>query len=112
MDTPEVPQAIPGLPDNAYRPLKPGESYEPLVAPHAALPELTWRVVALGLGMTVLFSAAAAYIALKLGQGIETAIPIAILAVGCSALIAATATSMPSTNHTSPAEISRMLPNR
>ena len=90
MDTPELPQAIPGLPDNAYRPLKPGERYEPLVAPHAVIPELTWRVVALGLGMTVLFSAAASYIALKLGQGIETAIPIAILAVGCSALIAAT----------------------
>jgi putative OPT family oligopeptide transporter len=90
MDTPEVPQAIPGLPDNAYRLLKPGERYEPLVPPQATVPELTWRVVALGLGMTVLFSAAAAYIALKLGQGIETAIPIAILAVGCSALIAAT----------------------
>jgi len=89
MDTPEAPQVIPGLPDNAYRPLAPGERYHPLVAPEASVPELTPRAIVLGLAMTVLFSAAAAYIALKLGQGVETAIPIAILAVGCSALIAA-----------------------
>lgn len=89
MDTPETPQLIPGLPENAYRPLKPGEKYEPLIAPERVVPEVTTRSVVLGLGMTVLFSAAAAYIALKLGQGIETAIPIAILAVGCSALLGA-----------------------
>jgi putative OPT family oligopeptide transporter len=88
MDTP-TPDRIPGLPDNAYRPLEPGESYQPLIAPERVVPELTWRATALGLFMTVLFSAAAAYIALKLGQGVETAIPIAILAVGCSALVAA-----------------------
>jgi len=89
MDTPETPQLIPGLPENAYRPLKPGEKYEPLIAPERVVPEVTTRSVVLGLGMTVLFSAAAAYIALKLGQGIETAIPIAILAVGFSALLGA-----------------------
>jgi putative OPT family oligopeptide transporter len=89
MDTPEAPQAIPGLPENAYRPLKPGETYEPLIAAGRTVPEVTPRSVALGLAMTVLFSAAAAYIALKLGQGIETAIPIAILAVGYSALLGA-----------------------
>ena len=90
MDTPENPQVIPGLPENAYRPLKAGERYEPLIAPEREVPEVTMRATILGLGMTVLFSAAAAYIALKLGQGVETAIPIAILAVGCSALLAAT----------------------
>ncbi len=89
MDTPETPQPIPGLPENAYRPLKPGERYEPLIAPERVVPEVTTRSTVLGLFMTVLFSAAAAYIALKLGQGIETAIPIAILAVGCSALLGA-----------------------
>jgi putative OPT family oligopeptide transporter len=89
MDTPEAPQAIPGLPENAYRPLKPGETYEPLIAAGRNVPEVTARSVALGLAMTVLFSAAAAYIALKLGQGIETAIPIAILAVGYSAMLGA-----------------------
>ncbi|OYV92297.1 MAG: oligopeptide transporter, OPT family [Acidobacteria bacterium 21-70-11] len=89
MDTPEAPQVIPGLPENAYRPLKPGETYEPLIAAGRNVPEVTARSVALGLAMTVLFSAAAAYIALKLGQGIETAIPIAILAVGYSAMLGA-----------------------
>ncbi len=89
MDTPEAPQAIPGLPENAYRPLKPGETYEPLIAAERNVPEVTARSVTLGLAMTVLFSAAAAYIALKLGQGVETAIPIAILAVGYSAMLGA-----------------------
>jgi putative OPT family oligopeptide transporter len=86
-DTPST-QPIPGLPENAYRPLKPGESYEPLIAAHQTVPEVTTRSTLLGLGMTLLFSFAAAYIALKLGQGIETAIPIAILAVGFSAFAA------------------------
>lgn len=89
MDETPSAQPIPGLPDNAYRPLAPGESYQPLIAPEQVVPELTWRAFVLGLAMTVLFSAAATYIALKLGQGIETAIPIAILAVGFSALVSA-----------------------
>lgn len=89
MDTPEQNQQIPGLPDNAYRPLEPGETYEPLVPASATPPEVSPRSAVLGLFMTVVFSAAAAYIALKLGQGIETAIPIAILAVGMSAMLGA-----------------------
>jgi putative OPT family oligopeptide transporter len=87
MDTPEPPQVIPGLPDNAYRPLEPGETYEPVIAPDRSVRELTPRAAVLGLAMALLFSAAAAFIALKLGQGIETAIPIAILAVGFSAVL-------------------------
>ena len=86
MDNSEKSQQIPGLPENAYRPLKPGEKYEPLVAPDRVTTEVSGRSITLGLAMTVLFSAAAAFIALKLGQGIETAIPIAILAVGFSAV--------------------------
>jgi hypothetical protein len=81
-----APRPLAGLPDNAYRPLAAGERYEPLVPAAVALRELTARSVTLGLAMTVLFSAAATFIALKLGQGIETAIPIAILAVGFSAV--------------------------
>jgi putative OPT family oligopeptide transporter len=88
MDTPEAPQVIPGLPDNAYRPLAPGERYEPVIAPERVVREVSPRSTLLGLGMTLLFSFAASYIALKLGQGIETAIPIAILAVGFSAFAA------------------------
>ncbi len=84
MDNIEKPQPVPGLPENAYRPLNPGEKYEPLIAPDRVMTEVSGRSIALGLAMTILFSAAAAFIALKLGQGIETAIPIAILAVGYS----------------------------
>jgi TRAP-type mannitol/chloroaromatic compound transport system permease large subunit len=74
------------LPENAYRELRPGEAYEPLVPSSAAAPEVTRRSIAFGLVMTTIFSAAAAYISLKLGQGIESAIPIAILAIGFSAI--------------------------
>ena len=74
------------LPDNAYRELAPGERYEPIVPAAASVPEVTARSIVFGLLMTVLFSAAAAFIALKLGQGIESAIPIAILAIGFSAV--------------------------
>jgi putative OPT family oligopeptide transporter len=74
------------LPDNAFRPLAPGESYEPVVPAAAAVAETTLRSLAQGALWAVVFSAAATYIALKLGQGIESAIPISILAVGYSAL--------------------------
>ncbi len=60
--------------------------------------EVTVRSVALGFGMAVLFSAAAAYIALKLGQGIESAIPISILAIGASALMARKSTLLENVN--------------
>jgi putative OPT family oligopeptide transporter len=75
------------LPDNAFRPLLPGERYESVVASGARVPEVTLRSLAQGLLWAVVFSAAATYIALKLGQGIESAIPISILAVGFSALV-------------------------
>ena len=74
------------LPENAYRELKPGESYIPIISQELGVPEVTRRSVIFGLLMIIIFSAAAAYIALKLGQGIETAIPISILAVGFSAV--------------------------
>lgn len=74
------------LPENAFRPLSPGERYESVVPPGARVPETTLRSVLQGLLWAVVFSAAATYIALKLGQGIESAIPISILAVGFSAL--------------------------
>jgi putative OPT family oligopeptide transporter len=75
-----------GLPDNAYRELAPGERYLPIVSAEATVPEVTARSIGFGLVMTAIFSAAAAYLALKLGQGIESAIPIAILAIGYSAI--------------------------
>jgi putative OPT family oligopeptide transporter len=75
------------LPENAFRPLVEGERYEPVVPADAPVPEVTVRSVAQGAAWAVVFSAAATYIALKLGQGIESAIPISILAVGYSALV-------------------------
>jgi putative OPT family oligopeptide transporter len=77
------------LPDNAFRPLAPGETYAPIVPAAAVVPEVTVRSVVQGALWAVVFSAAATYIALKLGQGIESAIPISILAVGYSSFATA-----------------------
>ena len=75
-----------GLPENAYRELKPGETYRPILVPEQQYPEVTPWSVGWGIVMAVLFSAAAAYSGLKIGQVFEAAIPIAILAVGISTL--------------------------
>ena len=72
------------LPENAHRELKPGEEYQPLLSPQKNYPEVTPWSVTIGLIMTVIFSAAAAYLGLKVGQVFEAAIPIAIIAVGLS----------------------------
>lgn len=73
-----------GLPENAFRPLRPGETYEPIMSPRKKYPEVNLWSVLWGIGMAILFSAAAAYLGLKVGQVFEAAIPIAILAVGIS----------------------------
>ena len=72
------------LPENAFRELKPGENYTPLMSPDKKYPEVNLWSVLWGIGMAVLFSAAAAYLGLKVGQVFEAAIPIAIIAVGVS----------------------------
>ena len=73
-----------GLPENAFRPLKPGETYNPLMSPDKVYREVTpWSVI-WGVIMAVIFSAASAYLGLKVGQVFEAAIPIAIIAVGIS----------------------------
>lgn len=79
-------QPVKGLPENAFRELKPSESYEPLMSPKQLPPEVTKWSVVWGLVMAVVFSAAAAYLGLKIGQVFEAAIPIAIIAVGLSTL--------------------------
>lgn len=73
-----------GLPENAFRQLKPGEKYEPLMSPSKNYPEVNLWSVTWGIVMAVIFSAAAAYLGLKVGQVFEAAIPIAIIAVGVS----------------------------
>ena len=73
-----------GLPENAFRELKEGEKYEPILSPKKSYPEVNLWSVLWGIGMAVLFSAAAAYLGLKVGQVFEAAIPIAIIAVGVS----------------------------
>ena len=73
-----------GLPDNAFRPLAPGEEYKPLIpASQPFMGVNTWSVT-WGIFMAIIFSAAAAYLGLKVGQVFEAAIPIAIIAVGLS----------------------------
>ena len=70
------------LPENAHRELGPGEEYKPILSPDKEYPEVTPYSVVMGLIMVVIFSAAAAYLGLKVGQVFEAAIPIAIIAVG------------------------------
>ena len=70
------------LPENAFTELKPGEEYVPPMRPDKTFPEATGYSVSMGLIMAVIFSAAAAYLGLKVGQVFEAAIPIAIIAAG------------------------------
>lgn len=73
-----------GLSDNAFRELKEGEEYRPVMHPQRQYREATPYSVTMGLILAVIFSAAAAYLGLKVGQVFEAAIPIAIIAVGLS----------------------------
>ncbi len=70
------------LPLNAYEPLKENEVYTPYVTAESAPPELTWRSILWGTGLCIIFAVAAAYSGLKVGQVMESAIPISILAIG------------------------------
>lgn len=80
----EEEEKVKGLPENAYRELSEGETYHPLMSPQKTYKEVTPWSVLWGLVMAVIFSAAAAYLGLKVGQVFEAAIPIAIIAVGLS----------------------------
>ncbi|HOT96497.1 MAG TPA: oligopeptide transporter, OPT family [bacterium] len=75
------------LPENAYRPLREGETYQPVVPVDKPLREVTPYSLIWGLFYAALFSMAAAYLGLKIGQVFEAAIPIAILAVGGSVFL-------------------------
>jgi len=70
------------LPENAYLPLKPGEAYQPMVPADQAPPELTGRAIGWGIFLCIIFTVASAYSGLKVGQVMEAAIPISILAIG------------------------------
>jgi len=80
----EKKEQMSGLPENAYRELKEGEEYQPMMRPDKTYREVTPWSVGWGLVMAVIFSAAAAFLGLKVGQVFEAAIPIAIIAVGLS----------------------------
>ena len=80
----EKKEQMSGLPENAYRELKEGEEYQPMMRPDKSYREVTPWSVGWGLVMAVVFSAAAAFLGLKVGQVFEAAIPIAIIAVGLS----------------------------
>lgn len=72
------------LSESAFRELKPGEEYRPVMSPDKNYPEVNAWSLTWGVLMAVLFSAAAAYLGLKVGQVFEAAIPIAIIAIGLS----------------------------
>ena len=74
------------LPDNAYRELKEGEEYKPILLGQKKYPELNAWTITWGIIMAIIFSAATAYSGLRFGQVFEAAIPIAIIAVGASTL--------------------------
>ena len=76
-------EPITGLPENAFRELKPGEVYNPLMSPDKKYSEVNAWSVTWGILMAILFSAAAAYLGLKVGQVFEAAIPIAIICCCC-----------------------------
>ena len=76
-----------GLPENAFRELGAGEEYVPVMHPAHDQKEVTVYSVGMGLLMAIIFSAAAAYLGLKVGQVFEAAIPIAIIAVGLSSAL-------------------------
>ena len=75
------------LPENAFRELREGEEYEPLMKPTRQYREVTPWSVTWGILMAVIFSAATAYLGLKVGQVFEAAIPITIIAVGVSGAV-------------------------
>ena len=85
MATEEIPQDV-KLPENAYRELKAGEEYRPILNPNKKYPELNAWTIVWGIIMAVIFSAATAYAGLKFGQVFEAAIPISIIAVGASVI--------------------------
>ena len=86
------------LPENAYRELKPGETYTPVITQEKGVLEVTLRSILFGIVMAIIWGAAASYIALKLGQGIESAIPISVLAIGFSAIVARKSTLIENVN--------------
>src|ERR1035441_3378526 len=75
-------QETKSLPETAYLPLQPGESYTPIIQAQMHAPELTARAILWGIFFCVIFTTASAYSTLKVGQGMEAAIPISILAIG------------------------------
>src|SRR5271165_2392101 len=79
---PEIEIETKSLPENAYRSLKPGENYLPIVPANVTLPELTPRSITWGVVLCVIFTVASAYSGLKVGQVMEAAIPISILTIG------------------------------
>lgn len=87
MEPKEQEKKITELPENAYRELKPGEDYKPVLPTDRPVTEVSAYSVTMGIIMAIIFSAATAYSGLKIGQVFEAAIPIAIIAVGVSAAL-------------------------
>ncbi|HEY4961391.1 MAG TPA: OPT/YSL family transporter, partial [Terriglobales bacterium] len=74
------------LPTNAYVPLELGQAYDPLISADKRIPELSSRSIGWGIFLCIVFTVASAYSGLKVGQVMESAIPISILAIGLARL--------------------------
>ena len=83
----EQDKQLTSLPENAYRELKPGEEYTPVMPASSNPKEVTPYSVTMGVIMAIVFSTAAAFLGLKVGQVFEAAIPIAIIAVGMGSVL-------------------------
>ena len=86
MEQNDTEKRVTALPENAYRELKEGEEYQPILTGKSKPRETTPYSVSMGVVMAIIFSAAAAYLGLKVGQVFEAAIPIAIIAVGVGSI--------------------------
>lgn len=75
------------LPNNAFTPLKDGEEYQPILSPYKEYKEATLYSVSLGLILGAIFTVAASYMPLKVGQGVTTDTPIAAIAIGLAAVL-------------------------
>jgi putative OPT family oligopeptide transporter len=80
-------EQLQALPDNAFTPLKDGEVYEPILSPHKEYKEVTSYSVSLGLLLGAIFTVAATYMPLKIGQGVTSDVPIAAIGIGLAAVL-------------------------
>ncbi|HSR66646.1 MAG TPA: oligopeptide transporter, OPT family [Acidobacteriota bacterium] len=76
-----------GLSADAYKPLEPGQQYQPYVPASESPLEFTLKAVVAGILFGILFGAANAYLGLRAGLTISTSIPVAVMTVAAFRLL-------------------------